>query len=593
VEIIYVESFFSNDKVMARHLWSLYSNFSIVLLTTSLSIFLFYASSKQLYFPGQLFVARNRATIQISIQILSNVLGFAQVQVLCKLINYATRIWLVSDSVINLNTLRFWSDIVTPQMKWDLPKRYISLLALFLLFGFIPSALWVGALTPVARTVKLSTPIGIPSYGNASLIKEYPSEIAQKGPTIRSSKGLFTYSVGMQMIGDLLSSASTANSIDGVSPRSHSKLDKTFFTYVGRSYGVGASVGLTDDHISSHPGTRGYRFFEDGYQPSISCIYNQSSTFRLQTQSQLWLFSAYGMLPDSTAGPEESTYIGHNNDSIVAIGVAHAASSPGTPGFSESPSVPQISKRYIAFAAGKTYDFLHQIQCTMEFLPKKFWVSVDLVGRNISILALSDADDMTPNYNLIHTVARQFELIANDETNLYTSVVGSAFNNSISDYRTAQAAIGRQPSDRESNLIGVENALTAMADDILVAYASAQLMIGNFSSVVDTAMEVGVLILGEKIYIIAAFVFNMLLLLAILAEAVRTRGWARLPDMDYADLRHVVHASSAGGSLIAESVDEMQESEYDKRNLKMIDVTGQVSVRLVDCKHGLALIKAD
>ena len=90
----------------------------------------------------------------------------------------------------------------------------------------------------------------IPSYTNTSLIQEYPSEFPNPNQVteVRNSKGVFTYRVGITMEGALLSSASSATTVDG-SPRKHVKLDNSGFTYIGRSYGVGAPAGLTDSHI--------------------------------------------------------------------------------------------------------------------------------------------------------------------------------------------------------------------------------------------------------------------------------------------------------------------------------------------------------
>lgn len=70
---------------------------------------------------------------------------------------------------------------------------------------------------------------------------------------------------------------------------------------------------------------------------------------------------------------------------------------------------------------------------------------------------------------------RQFELIANDETNLYISTVGSAFNASITDFRTHIHSSKKAShwSDTDIVLVAVENSITAMTDDMLGAYASA------------------------------------------------------------------------------------------------------------------------
>jgi hypothetical protein len=90
----------------------------------------------------------------------------------------------------------------------------------------------------------------IPSYDNTSLIHEYPSESenAAQVSEARNSKGVFSYNVGITMEGALLSTASSATTVDR-SPRKHVKLDNSGLAYTRRSYGVGEPAALTDDNI--------------------------------------------------------------------------------------------------------------------------------------------------------------------------------------------------------------------------------------------------------------------------------------------------------------------------------------------------------
>lgn len=74
--------------------WLKYNIFLALPLTTALSIYLLYLSSQQWTYSGPLYstITQNRASVQGSIQIISIILGFGQVLVICRLINYATRI---------------------------------------------------------------------------------------------------------------------------------------------------------------------------------------------------------------------------------------------------------------------------------------------------------------------------------------------------------------------------------------------------------------------------------------------------------------------------------------------------------------------
>jgi hypothetical protein len=187
----------------------------------------------------------------------------------------------------------------------------------------------------------------------------------------------------------------------------------------------------------------------------------------------------------------------------------------------------------------------------MNFVPTRFNVTVDLQGQNITVKATNDTkvQDINPSRRLKGTVMRQFELIANDETNLYISTVGSAFNASITDFRTYTDSFGNssQWAERDIILAAVENSISAMTDDMLGAYASAQLMVGNLTQSTNAIVRVTAIAFGGIKYNIAVFSINIVVILLLLIEIIRTRGWKGLPDFDVADMRHLIIAASEGG----------------------------------------------
>lgn len=476
--------------------------------------------------------------------------------------SYAVRIHF-SRASVGLHRFQAFTDVAQTRFDWNLPFRYAVPVALAVPMSITPAVLWAGALTPVQTLSARSEALPVPSYANVSLIKEYPSEINQTGPFLRTTKGYFGYSVGVQMTGDLLSSAGSTISIDG-SIRTHAKLDKTRYTYIGRSYGVGSSAGLVDDAIINTSSILGYAYIETGYKASVVCLYNSSSDFVLEETQDTWVYAAIGTLPDSNAGGEYSSYIGHSVDSIVAIGVAHIGSQT---------TFPLPVRRYLAFAAGSTWGFLDQIQCTVDFIPSNFQVNVNVVGQNITVAPMNNTvKDVDPTRSLSTTVLRQFELIANDETNLPVSAVGSAFNSSITDVRTARPTI----DVNTSTLIGVENAITAVVNDMLGAYASAQLMVANFSTMTPMVLQSRAYELREVGYVIAVLVVSLILMLIIIYEAVRTHGWRELLFLNLMDLRHTVAAASNLKSAGVEGfADEDQEPRQALKNF-----INSVAVRL-------------
>ena len=518
-----------------------HNNFLVLIVTTPVSIWLFYGSLNGVLYSGNFFnfVTDNRPTVQFAVQLLANLLSMLQIIVLCRLINFGVRCYLTRRSM-ELDQLRAWSDAMVPRVNWDLPFSYGVLLLVFVWVSMIFSAIWAAALTPVELWEVAQGPVVIPSWENTSLIKEYPSEIGSEGPTQQTMQGRFSYSVGIQLLGTILSGASSATPLDR-SPRVHAKMDKSRYQYIGRSYGVGTSAGLTDDKITDEKLALAYSYQEVGYRAGVKCIYNESSDFRISRAATV--YGAFGKLPDSDDGMEYSDYIGHSDANIVAIGVAH---------FKSQDRKVAPPRKYLAFATGSSYAMLNTTQCEIEFTPTRFNVSVSLGGRNITVTPTNETDveDIDPTRYLKGVLLRQFELIANDETNLYVSMVGSAFNNSITDFRVSVEAIGNPDdlTDEEITLKGVENSVTVMADDMLGAYAAAQLMIGKFQQVTTADIRVSALAIGERKYCIAVFALNLFVVVLFAIEAARTKWWRGLPSFNIADVRHVVIAASEGGS---------------------------------------------
>ncbi|GAD99659.1 hypothetical protein PVAR5_8381 [Paecilomyces variotii No. 5] len=533
--------------------WSEHLLFGLHLIPLALGILLIFSDVRNWHMPNYLYelVDRYRTSVQTVVQVLAAMLAAIEVFIICRLINLATRIWF-TRATISLDVLGFWSALSTPANNWNLPLWMIVITILFCNLSAVISALWTGALTPTNTTGVQNATILIPDWSNLSYIREYPSEIDQTGLTIRDTKGFFTYSVGVGMLTSLLSSANSASPVDG-GTRNHSKLDNTGYSYHGRSYGVGASVGLLDSSVLNTPRAVNYSYDEVGLDASVSCIYNDSSLFFIGDTFDTNLYAARGPLPDSAPGsPEYSVYVGRGSKSIVAIGVA---------------AVPTAftATRYMAVTAGQYYSILNATQCAVTFTPARFNVSVDIKGRNITVSKAPSASpppSIDPHHNMTHVVMRQLELISNDLTGYYRSILGDTLNASISDYRTSLMDTKRNSTQALSGpevvLRGLENAVTSLVDDILVAYASAQLMVGHFTDFVPAQVQVSALRVGSRGYIIASAAITGVITLLVIGEAIRVRGWRGLPEFDYLDNQMLVVSASRGGKWIADYADQVE-----------------------------------
>jgi hypothetical protein len=480
------------------------------------------------------FVTDNRATVQLLIQIISNILGLLCGATVSILISYGTR-YNMGQRPVKLEVLRLWHDLCMRNIRWSHPWKFLIPLVIFVVISAASSAIWAGALTPVVTEVQRSGTILIPSYDNSDLIVEYPSEIDSQGPTLRDAKGLFTYSVGVLMQGSLLASAASATPVDG-STRRHRKPDYSQYTYFGRSYGVAASVGLLDETIMVDKTTKSYTYEEDGYRTGVRCSYNASSQYIITDLPGLdMLYAAQGKLPNSNE-PEYSVMVGHTKDAIVSIGVGRNPMDP---------------RRIVAIASGKSYQNLNSTRCTLDYVPTKFKVTAGLQERNITVTPVAELPSIpyqafSAEANLTAVVTRQLEIISNAQTNLYISLVGSSLNASISDCITAHNSASDLPvSLRDTTLPGLSNALAAMIDDMLVAYGSAQLMIAKQYTPVPAMFKSTAMRIGQNSYIYATLAINCVVLILWISESVRTRGWTQVVVLEYSDPAALIVATSA------------------------------------------------
>ncbi|KAI1380443.1 hypothetical protein F4677DRAFT_406865 [Hypoxylon crocopeplum] len=540
-------------KMMVVHS-SIWLFLSSLLVTTVLSLVLIVSSAQNWLITGSFYdtIVNNRASTQLIIQLISGILGLIHGSTICRLINQAARIRLLHRPLVRLQTLKTWTNLSIPRFELGIPFQWLLPVIVVTWASLISSALWTGSVTPVLGGKITDAVLQIPSYRNVSFIQEYGAEVDRTGPSRYTTQGLFTYSIGLLNIGNLLVSAASATTTDG-SNRKHSKGDYTQFVYSGRSYGVGASVGLMDSDITSNSLTVGYSYQESGYLADVNCIYNSTSDFTIKSETLTNLYPVSGFLPDSSLSAEYSVYLGHDTKAIVAIGVAHSI-----------PTAP----RYLAFAAGESYAALDKVQCAVDFTPMAFQVIVDPSGRNITVTKQHSVPDFNPAHNLTYVLMRQYELIANDLTEYYRSTLGDAVMSSVTSWNLSHNA-DQTISESEATLRGVENAITAIADDLLVAYGSAQMMVGNFTDQTGVEVRISAFMVGQQRYIIAVAVVNFLIVLLVIEEAIRTKGWRDMPAFDFSDPLWFItsgyqsHESGHGHS----TYDELQLPSNDSRRL--------------------------
>ncbi|KAI8314548.1 hypothetical protein K4K61_004541 [Colletotrichum sp. SAR11_59] len=204
-------------------------------------------------------------------------------------------------------------------------------------------------------------------------------------------------------------------------------LDNTDYFFEGRTYGVASSVGTTGDGLKKS--VRKYRFEEVGYLPQVECLYNSSTNFRIGKEYPHRTFAVIGFLPDSVGSAQWSEYIGATSDSIVAIGVADS---------------PQSPRRYISIAAGEKYRVLNTTQCTVDFVPTLFQVTVDVKDKSIGVVPMSgvNVQDIDPERILTRSAVRELDSMSNSLQSFHGSVLGDALLSSIAAWNSSFNAQG-------------------------------------------------------------------------------------------------------------------------------------------------------
>jgi hypothetical protein len=251
--------------------------------------------------------------------------------------------------------------------------------------------------------------------------------------------------------------------------QTHAKHDRSRFSYSGRSYGVGSSVGLAGA-VLNETNLQYYEYSEVGYDAQVQCIVNSTSAWQIIPEQSLNLqgipnpYVALGSLPNSD-------YVEGENITYVRYGSLlfdYSFTKPWKPdptqfswdpegypvlGFlsnTEIVALAGLSRNQrnmfgiAAFSAGRSsqvvaskYAFLNNTQCEVTFTPTVFDIGVDSIGRTINVTRNSSLgpedelkfDPSTATYGpglgiLAQRAMRQVMTLAMINLSVYTSVIG-------------------------------------------------------------------------------------------------------------------------------------------------------------------------
>lgn len=111
--------------------------------------------------------------------------------------------------------------------------------------------------------------------------------------------------------------------------------------------------------------------------------------------------------------------------------------------------------------------------------------------------------------------------------------MGKPFNPSTANDLTASKSTVTSLS--EATLAGSMNDVAVMAGDTQVAYAEAQLMVGGFTTTTSGVITPKATRIGKTAYIYVVLVVNIVVIVLLHTEHVRTRSRRRLVSFDYVD----------------------------------------------------------
>ncbi|KAF7347045.1 hypothetical protein MVEN_01458300 [Mycena venus] len=474
--------------------------------------------------------------------------------------------------------LRLWQSISSFRVVWNLPILHAGIVLGYLFLHLLPASLWAAALTPISTQSTIAGTLRIPAYPPDPTGQFWNQTGWNRvGGVTRNERGVFSYTPAAILQGPILNAASSATSVRGVTL--HAKNDNSRLSYVGRSYGVGASAGLEDIILDGGEQVTSllYTYEELGYATNVKCGRNDSSAWGVHfirnrtTAAFPDEYLACGVLPNSLyqagtfftdsgcpnliPGYAADWYavlsVDASNEHVFALqGVSHA------------------SRNMFAIATGTgEYTILDKVQCEAYFIPQTFEVSVNLTSSLITVNPLGnstvDIDPSALTYGagtglLPRYVVGEATYLSQGITGLYSSAMGDTFISNIQN-----VAMARNASVNDTSVVmdGISSALESMLDDLLLSIASAQIEIAwNDSAIAAattpaaTTVTVAAMRLGTFEYVAIIATLNFLIVATYCVEFVRTRAWRGLPLFDYNDIASVVVAVSRGGDQLGAAI---------------------------------------
>lgn len=232
-------------------------------------------------------------------------------------------------------------------------------------------------------------------------------------------------------------------------------------------------------------------------------------------------------------------------------------------------------------AEGWYQDQFDTMQCSIQFSSSNFTVAVNMTTQTIEISPTTGdkgAINIEATGNLTTNAVMALSVLSHITSNNVISVLGNALMHN----QPSVAAQNPQLSSDEISTQGLEDSITALIDDLLVAFGASQpVLLNNSTNVTLTGIYIAIRIGSDK-YVFAILGINLFFLAIVAIKAWRTRLWKEMTRFNFTDIKSVVVAASSGGRSISETCATLHKSSQTHwQGDSGSQTVGEVMVKLV------------
>lgn len=211
----------------------------------------------------------------------------------------------------------------------------------------------------------------------------------------------------------------------------------------------------------------------------------------------------------------------------------------------------------------------HNVQCDVKYNMKTFLVEVNTTAKTIEVSKEGDVD--WPDYGdvVVQALNTPISRFSADESMVFGSQLGHSIVLNINQLQKI-----KKDNSTDTMFQGLEDFLASLVDNSLGMLSATRLIGANETVSVDATVGLPAVTYGKEIYIYAVLAFNILLLLIFIEEAIRTRLWASMADLELSDAAMIIVSGSEGGTAVAERARGMSKEQIGDIRVRLCNMKG-------------------